>query len=280
MAAPTRGSALNSIGNKMLAVLVAVAVLPAVAVSLYALRKTSDALSEQALTLISEACITDARRIEDQLSAVERSVGELAERPELRFLFDSLAPRSESGEVQVPGNDRWERVRSDLDAVDQRLRSLFEQQRSCRTALVRSLLFHEEHDRPVLRLDRRGDQIDPTDLVERGADDLPREKPTPPDPTIDLVLNEWSSAKEEHPERDVLRATVTGVGDDCDDALELFAARVQDAQGKGLGWVFLVHSYRELLRDVRAWSFRPNSAGSSAKRLSCDVAIGLSPSAR
>jgi len=76
-APPPRSRFLGSIGNKMLAVLVAVAVIPAVTVSIYALRKASDALAMQALTLTAEGCATDARRAESLLDSIRQELGNI-----------------------------------------------------------------------------------------------------------------------------------------------------------------------------------------------------------
>jgi PAS domain S-box-containing protein len=266
----TTRSGLHSIGNKMLAVLVAVAVLPAVAVSLYALRKATDALSEQALTLISEACTTDARHLEDSLVRVHQEVGSLAkENPDVGRLFEDLERDSDeagrSGETKPRDAKEWSKLVHDLDAVDQKLRSLFDEQRSCRLAFVRSRVFRDATGRAVLRLERREGDVRSETLVQRDETGYLRPVPTPIDPTMDLVLQKWNEANEAHPDLDVLRETVVAPEGQEGEALELFAARVQSRKGRELGWIFLVHSWRALLQQLRT----PEAGGAPDSGVSC-----------
>jgi len=248
-AAPRPG--LKSIGNKMLAVLVAVAVLPAVTVSVYALRKASDALSEQALTLISESCATDARRIEDLLDRVQLGLGALVrENDDLERLLSDLWPDASmrtTGEINPVSGARWSKIRRDLDTVDQKLRTLLEQQRSCRLAFVLSLAFQVEGGTPVLWLERNGG-ITARPMVTLDGQGYLRAEPAPLDEAIAGAL---AAARDEHPERDVLRATVVRPAAEGGEALEVFAARVKEMlQGTEYGWIVLVHSWRELLRQL------------------------------
>ena len=69
---------LSSISNKLLAVLVAVAILPAVTVSIYAFRRGTEAIADQALSDLTDSTVNHARWLEDHLSAIHDSLQELA----------------------------------------------------------------------------------------------------------------------------------------------------------------------------------------------------------
>src|SRR5688572_1348177 len=154
MASPSSGRTLHSIGNKMLAVLVAVAVLPAVAVSIYALRKSSEVLSSHELTLTSEACVTDAREIEDRLDDVHQSLRIFVkENPDLRLLLENLMPATKEGETS-PVGDRWRAIERDAKKVDETLGSLLARHPSCQLAYVVSSGFHVEGGTPVVWRER------------------------------------------------------------------------------------------------------------------------------
>ena len=63
------GRRLHSISNKLLAVLVTVAVLPTVTVSIYALRKGSEALSDRELSLLLDTVSGEARLLQTKLDS-------------------------------------------------------------------------------------------------------------------------------------------------------------------------------------------------------------------
>ncbi len=250
MDGPRSGRALHSIGNKMLAVLVAVAVLPAVAVSLYALRKASDVLSKHELTLTSEACVTDARRVVDLVDGVQQSLRVLVrENGSLKRLLQNLMPdpRSHaSGETSPTDERTWSAVLRDLSRIDQTLVGMQKQRPSCELAYVVSLAFEVEGGVPILwREAGAGEETRP--LITRDDRGYLRCEPAAVDPAI---RRELDAARGEHPERDLLRATVARSGGDPGDALEVFAARVQDYDGTEFGWVVLVHSWRAILRQL------------------------------
>ncbi len=257
MVGGTRGRGLHRIRNKILAVLVAVAVLPAVAVSLYALRKASDALSEQALTLISEACVTDARHASDVLDGVEQQLTALVkDNLDPQQLLANFMPDAEarsSGERQLVPLDEWKKIQRDLNIVDQKLRRLLEQQRSSLVAFVLSSGFNAESGTPVLWVER-ADERTPRELVTRDDAGLLRPGAPPGDSLLPRVLDAWSKVRDEHPEREVLRATDDHQSLVDGDALEIFAARVQGTFGTEFGWIFVVHSWRRLLRELHAGS--------------------------
>jgi PAS domain S-box-containing protein len=240
----------HRIRNKVLAVLVAVAVLPAVAVSLYALRKASDALSEQALTLLSESCVTDARRVRDELEGARQQLDSLVKEnldPDnllAAFLRDP-AERS-SGERQAFRPDEWKQVQKDLDAVEQALRRLQDRQSACELALVLSPAFGGSRDTPILWIERDGSPR-ARQLLELDSQGLPHPIAPPESPLLPLLLEAFAQVRDSHPERDLLRATLPRPGGDGCDALELFASRVQGQFGTEYGWIFLIHSWRRLL---------------------------------
>jgi PAS domain S-box-containing protein len=241
MEARASGAGLRSIGNKMIAVLVAVAVLPAVTVSIYALRRASDVLSKHELTLTSEACVTDARRVEDLLDGVQQALSVLArEDSDLRRLLKELPKPQQSGEVSALDEQRWNDVARDLRSVDETLSALLEDQPTCVLAYVVSTAFQGPEGAPVLRRDRTEGRA----LLRLDPDRYLRADAAAVDPEIDSVLDD---ARNEHPERDVLRASVPGPGGDRGEAFEVFAARVQTG-----GWVVLVHSWRSILERLLA----------------------------
>ncbi len=249
-----RGRGLHRIRNKVLAVLVAMAVLPAVAVSIYALRKTSDALSEQALTLISESCVTDARRAGDLLAGVEQQLVALVkgnnDATQLLRQFVPDEDSQQSGERETIEDSKWKAVQRDLNAVDQKLRRLLEEQPSCLLALVSSPGFGAPEGTPILWVARDDGKRPLQSLVERDRSGYLRPLPPPADPLLPRLAEKFSEVRDQHPERDLLRATVIRPAPDEDDAVELFAARVQGSQGTEFGWIFLVHSWRLLLREL------------------------------
>jgi len=258
VAAGGRAGFLSSIGNKMLAVLVAVAVLPAVAVSLYALRKASDALAEQALTLMSERCATDARRTESLLDSIRIDLGNsVQENGDLALLMMKLMPlpsdRNEG--TRATTADDWIAIQTGMARVDQRSQSdIFGRYPSCASVWVASLGFASSQPTTVLQLDRAGDSIRTQRGLERGKDEILRPLPLQTDALSQAILREFGSARSEHSERDVLRWTVV----DCDrsgEAVEVFAARVRVSDRRypeDVGWVFEVHSWRAILEDLRS----------------------------
>ena len=269
---------LHRIRNKVLAVLVAMAVLPAVAVSLYALRTTSDALSEQALTLISESCVTDARRAADLLSGVDQQLAALVRETNdpTQLLRHFVADEStqESGERETVDDTEWNAVQRDLNAVDQKLRRLFEQQQSCVLAMVSSPGFGAAEGTPILWVARDEGRGRMQSLVTRDASGYLRPLPPPDDPLLGPLAAAFSAVRDQHPERDLLRATVPRPAPDADDAVELFAARVQGTQGTEFGWIFLVHSWRLVLRELHA---HEPAADAAANLLSIFEARRLTP---
>jgi PAS domain S-box-containing protein len=249
---------MSSIGNKMLAVLVAVAVLPAVAVSLYALRKASDALAEQALTLMAERCATDARRTESLLDSIRLDLGNsVQENGDLAQLMKSLMPLpSDRNEGTRPTNaDQWNEIQTGMARVDQRSQSdIFGRYPSCASVWVASLGFASSQPTTVLRLDRAGDSIRTQRGLERGKDEILRPLPLQTDSLSQAILREFGSARSEHSERDVLRWTVVD-RDRPGEAVEVFAARVRVSDRRypeDVGWVFEVHSWRAILDDLRS----------------------------
>jgi len=248
-----RIDARHRIRNKVLAVLVAVAVLPAVAVSLYALRKASDALSEQALTLLSESCVTDARRVRDELEGARKQLDSLVKEnldpDNLLKVFVPDPDERSSGERRAFTPDEWKRVEKDLDAVEQALRRMQDRQDACELALVLSPAFGGGRDTPLLWVERDGAPR-ARQLVERDLQGFPRPLPPPESPLLPLLFAAFAQVRDAHPERDLLRATVPRPGGDGGDALELFASRVQGQYGTEYGWIFLVHSWRRLLRGL------------------------------
>ncbi|MSR45763.1 MAG: PAS domain S-box protein [Planctomycetes bacterium] len=252
---PGAGRGLHRIRNKVLAVLVAVAVLPAVAVSLYALRKASDALSEQALTLLSESCVTDARRVRDVLEGAEQQLAILAnQNDDPRHLLATFQPdrdETSSGERRALSDDEWKTVRRDLTEVEQRLRLHQDQQRSCELAIVLSPAFGGDGMTPILWLDRDGEPR-ARQLLERDAQGFPRPIVPPAGELLPLLIAAFANVRDEHPDLDLLRATLPRPGDSGDDALELFAGRVQGEFGTEYGWIFVVHSWRRLLRELHS----------------------------
>ena len=249
---------LGSIGNKMLAVLVAVAVLPAVTVSIYALRTASDALARQWLTLTAEGCATDARRAESLLDSIRQDLGNVVhENGELRSLLQDLMPatRTQAGERDPTPSQAWTGINADVNGIDQRMRTVFGQYASCRSLWVFSLGFAPSPT-AVLKLDRREDEVETVRCLRRDLNGyvLPRpEKPRAdsPDPLAQAILREFAAAHEEHPERDLLHFTVRD--SDGDDAIEAFAGKVMRNQRSPdvVGWVFELHSWRAILEDLR-----------------------------
>jgi PAS domain S-box-containing protein len=233
------GRGLRSIGNKMLAVLVAVAVVPAVTVSIYALRQASDVLSKHELTLTSEACVTDARRAEDLFDEVQQGLSQLArDNGDLKRLLKELPPPSASGETNPVSDPDWQRVTRDVKKVDETLAGLFAETPTCELAYVVNLALTPVHWR-----DRSsGESAAP--LLVRDELGFLRFQPPPLDPAIDRKLGE---ARDEHPERDVLHTTAPGPEGDPREAREIFAARVPSG-----GWVVLVHSWRAILSKLLA----------------------------
>ena len=258
MAAGGRAGLLSSIGNKMLAVLVAVAVLPAVAVSLYALRTASDALEEQALTLLSERCATDARRTESLLDSIRIDLGNsVQENGDLALLMKSLMPlpadRNEG--TRATTADDWNAIQTGMARVDQRSQSdIFGRYPSCASVWVTSLGFASSQPTTILQLDRAGDSIRTQRGLERGKDEILRPLPLQTDALSQTILRAFGNARSEHSERDVLRWTVVD-RDRAGEAVEVFAARIRVTDKRypeDVGWVFEVHSWRAILDDLRS----------------------------
>jgi PAS domain S-box-containing protein len=279
LAAPAaRSRFLGSIGNKMLAVLVAVAVLPAVTISIYALRNASDALANQALTLTKEGCATDARRAESLLDSIRQDLGNtIRENGDLNRLLPDLmhsgkSPTSDERDSTPP--KAWEGIVSDVNRIDQRMRSIFNQEPSCRGFWVFSLGFSYGRLTPVLRLDRNGDDVVTTRCVQQDKNNYLRPKAEPADPLTQSILRRFEAAREEHPDRDLLRFTVQN----GDDALEAFAGRVQEMrkqQFESVGWVFELHSWRAILADLRAASGTNGGGGTVTSLYEVKPAVGL-----
>jgi PAS domain S-box-containing protein len=229
----------------MLAVLVAVAVLPAVAVSLYALRKSSDVLSSHELTLTSDSCVTDARRVEDLLDDVQQDLRALVQDNDLRRLLGDLMPAVKEGETS-PAAERWPSIRRDLDKVDELLAARLGRYDECQLAEVVSNAFHVDGGVPVVRRDRGASRRPPLlSLDERG---FLRFAAVPAEPAFLHALEE---ARLEHPEREVLRATVPGGGGvEGAEATELFAALVRDVDGTEFGAVILRLSWSSILEKL------------------------------
>src|SRR5262245_61794732 len=183
----------------MLAVLVAVAVLPAVTVSIYALRTASDALAQQWLTLTAEGCATDARRAESLLDSIRQDLGNVVrENGDLRSLLPELMPidKTQPGERAPTSPLAWTGINADVNGIDQRMRSVFGQYPSCRSLWVFSLGFAPSPT-AVLKLDRREDEVETTRCLHRDLNGyiLPRpEKPRPeaPDPLAQAILREFA----------------------------------------------------------------------------------------
>jgi PAS domain S-box-containing protein len=258
VAAGGRAGLLSSIGNKMLAVLVAVAVLPAVAVSLYALRTASDALEEQALTLLSERCATDARRTESLLDSIRIDLGNsVQENGDLALLMKSLMPlpadRNEG--TRATTVDDWNAIQTGMARVDQRSQSdIFGRYPSCASVWVTSLGFASSQPTTILQLDRAGDSIRTQRGLERGKDEILRPLPLQTDALSQTILRAFGNARSEHSERDVLRWTVVD-RDRAGEAVEVFAARIRVTDKRypeDVGWVFEVHSWRAILDDLRS----------------------------
>jgi PAS domain S-box-containing protein len=258
VAAGGRAGLLSSIGNKMLAVLVAVAVLPAVAVSLYALRTASDALADQALTLMAERCATDARRTESLLDSIRIDLGNsVQENGDLALLMMKLMPlpadRNEG--TRATTADDWNAIQTGMARVDQRSQSdIFGRYPSCASVWVTSLGFASSQPTTILQLDRAGDSIRTQRGLERGKDEILRPLPLQTDALSQTILRAFVNARSEHSERDVLRWTVVD-RDRPGEAVEVFAARIRVTDKRypeDVGWVFEVHSWRAILDDLRS----------------------------
>ena len=199
MAAGGRAGFLSSIGNKMLAVLVAVAVLPAVAVSLYALSTASDALAQQALTLMKERCSTDARRTESLLDSIRFDLGNsVQENGDLALLMKSLMPLpSERNEgTRSTTADDWSAIQTGMARVDQRSQSdVFGRFPSCSSVWIASLGFASSQPTTVLQLDRAGDSIRTQRGLERGKDEILRPLPLEADALSQAILRAFANAQ-------------------------------------------------------------------------------------
>jgi PAS domain S-box-containing protein len=268
---------LGSIGNKMLAVLVAVAVLPAVTVSIYALRNASDALVKQALTLTKEGCATDARRAEALLDSIRQDLGNIVrDNGDLRSLLPELMPISrtrQAGERDPIGPQAWQGINTDANGLDQRMRTVFEQYPSCRSLWVFSLGFASGHLTAVLKLDHREDEIVTTRCLQLDLARYLRPRPESSDPLTQSILHEFVNAHEEHPERELLHFTVNN----GDDAIEAFAGKVRrpTLSNELVGWVFELHSWRAILDDLRAASGSSEGAGTVTSLYEVRPNVGL-----
>jgi PAS domain S-box-containing protein len=275
MTGATHGRGLHRIRNKVLAVLVAVAVLPAVSVSLYALRKASDALSEQALTLLAESCVTDARRARDLLEGAQQQLDWLVKKNNdpLVLLTHFVPDRDErsSGERHALVAAEWNDVEHELNAVEQHVRRLQDQQSSCVLALVVSPGFGGDGVTPILSV-RRSAEPRARQLLERDPQGFPRPQPDLDGPLVARLVAAFQQVRDEQPGRDLLRATLPPQHAGDGDALELFAGRVQGQYGTDYGWIFLVHSWRSLLRELHV-----EAAAEGGALLSVFTAPGLAP---
>src|SRR5262249_7194446 len=192
----------------MLAVLVAVAGLPAVPGSLYGLHTASDALAEQALTLMKERCSTDARRTESLLDSIRLDLGNSAqENGDLALLMMKLMPLpSDKKEGTRPRSaDDWNAIQTGMARVDQRFQSdVFGRYPSCASVWIASLGFASSQPTTILELDRDGEAIRTQRGLERGGDEMLRPLPLHSDALSQAILREFANARSEHSERDVL----------------------------------------------------------------------------
>jgi len=275
MTGAIHGRGLHRIRNKVLAVLVAIAVLPAVAVSLYALRKASDALAEQALTLLAESCVTDARRARDLLEGAQQQLDWLVKKNnDPAVLLTHFVPDNDersSGERRALPAAEWNDVQHELNAVEQHVRRLQDEQRSCVLALVVSPGFGGDGITPVLSV-RRSSEPRARQLLERDPQGFPRPLPDQDVALVARLVEAFQKVRDEQPGSDLLRATLPPQDPADSDALELFAGKVQSQYGTEYGWVFLVHSWRRLLRELHVEA--PADGGAL---LSVFTAPGLAP---
>ncbi len=243
----TRG--LNSIGNKMLAALVAVAVLPTVTVAVYAMREASAALVDHALFRLNDNTTFGARLAQDTLRVLNDVVlpEVVAYQPLVRVCSTRL-PRPDAPEVSAPEQELLNLL-NDLTLLERKLSQILDRNQSCSTIQVLQI---SAKPQLVLRIERaqsrheigRTLDVDPAGQRLRLRAELPKSRSV--DVKIQLALRK---AVQEHPDRLIQRVTLPA-GPGSGDALELFAARVRNAQKQLVAYVIVGLSWSQILQDM------------------------------
>ena len=246
---PRRRRHLSSIGNKLLVTLVAVALLPTVAVSIYALRSGAGALSDLELTQRIDSTSRDAGTLSREMGVTYERLRQLAANRSLRRCCETIRDLSQPDSSPFTESGKAE----------------FETQTGQARFALLSLLRSDEHIHSVLvhavpgtgpahRLFRAssGMLMEPLyDLREEPTADSEtprwnlRWRSDPPTPTDEEVREALAQEVKRHPLLGAQRCTV----ETEDGALESFLVSIFDEEQRKVGSIILNLSWRSLLES-------------------------------
>ncbi len=263
-----------SIGNKLLAVLVAVAILPAVTVSIYALRKTTEALADQALSLIIHSTESQTQRISDFLDQVNEDLQSLTELERLREYCEKITPLSGTppiSEEEFAAGSAW---------LQQKLRTFLEQRPSGKTLVLLSQKSISTIAATV-RADRNNRSVQPRTALSMQDDGSVVWSGQIEQPLDTVFRRALQKTVLEHPFRTSHRVTVDA-GERG--AFEVFLVEIQDDSRRRTGRLLFALSWKRVLQELASDLIDRSGDGSAVevalldRRLRPLASAGVAPS--